>query len=757
MRICTDSRLKSFLVFSGIVAMMIISACSQTDSPNSTAQPTTTQFPMPGAISAAATLARDKISATITVTDHANNDVLSRNMDIVGDKASVTLPLKPGDYDLILEFKYFSVAFGNRDYVIAYTDPQVVTVSQNKMEVINISNYRLDADEDFDTYSNLQELKSGTDPRTSNDKPQPAIGALVGNSIIQGTHTIEIQFDRSMDPASLVVSGSLQPEAVAGWSRRNVDYDTLKFNPASTWSAGSNKTLAISANDSADLPMEALNLTFIVDNTAPTATSNPANQSLMRSTTPIKLTFSESMDPNSVTFSGNASSSSDGGVWSINNQVITLTPNPIWPLNASLGLSVSGSDLAGNAINADFSYTVGWLGSYVYFSSYPRHAVMNNDTMYVAGSTSVSVATDGSGKTGTSDYFVAKIDLNGNVIWVRQNGVINVATDGYAVAAGSGRVYVTGRTVGNLDGNTLVGINDLFVAAYDDNTGNRLWTRTVGVANTAIQGYGVAVDPTNGDVVATGNFSDGVNGIHTMRLYKYTPAGTLIWSVELGPTWVTGADVKVDALGNILVTGYTSSNLAGVPTVAIHDYYIAKYSSAGTLTWVRQVGSTITEGTRLAIDNQNNIIVTGHTSGPISGATLVGSDDVFVTKYNSSGTLLWTKIIGDSAGGSWSRGTAVAVDASDNVAIVGYDRYGIDGSSVPGTNNAYAAKFSSAGTKLWVRDVSVSSRVTNAFGVVTDSSGAIYMSGFTSGNFEQYNVTTASLFITKYSSAGVKQ
>ena len=61
-------------------------------------------------------------------------------------------------------------------------------------------------------------------------------------------------------------------------------------------------------------------------------------------------------------------------------------------------------------------------------------------------------------------------------------GTYQLATHDYAngvVTDSSGNVYVTGGTIGGLDGNTSAGANDLFVVKYNS-SGTKQWTKQLG-------------------------------------------------------------------------------------------------------------------------------------------------------------------------------------------------------------------------------------------------------------------------------------
>ena len=72
-------------------------------------------------------------------------------------------------------------------------------------------------------------------------------------------------------------------------------------------------------------------------------------------------------------------------------------------------------------------------------------------------------------------------------------------------------------------------------------------------------------------------------------------------------------------------------------------------SSTTTTTspWTKQLGTSLDdEGNGVSTDSSGNIYVTGNTEGGLDGNTSSGSRDIFLVKYNSSGTKQWTKQLG---------------------------------------------------------------------------------------------------------------
>ena len=98
----------------------------------------------------------------------------------------------------------------------------------------------------------------------------------------------------------------------------------------------------------------------------------------------------------------------------------------------------------------------------------------------------------------------------------------------------------------------------------------------------------------------------------------------------------------------------------------------------------------------LAVDSSDNIYVTGHTNGGLDSNTNSGGHDIFLVKYNSSGTKQWTQQFGSSEN---DFGLGVTVDSSDNIYITGYTSGGLDYNTNSGNAGIFLMKFNSDGVK----------------------------------------------------------
>ncbi len=232
-------------------------------------------------------------------------------------------------------------------------------------------------------------------------------------------------------------------------------------------------------------------------------------------------------------------------------------------------------------------------------------------------------------------------------------------------------------------------------------------------------------------------------------LLKYDASGTLSWNKGIyssGSGSVKSYRVAVDNAGNIFIAGslygstiyfngFSIPSSFNGPNVLTPDGFIAKYSSTGAFLWVRAIGSNANgdEILDMSLDANGDVYVTGYISadanvyGKDNGGTqattgtittqggTVGLLDVVVAKFANDGTYQWGFTVGSTGGAE--KGTAVTIDASNNVYVAGqlYNTMDFDPSaatvtltesSPQGSGDAFIAKYTTAGVFTNVGQIS---------------------------------------------------
>jgi hypothetical protein len=117
-------------------------------------------------------------------------------------------------------------------------------------------------------------------------------------------------------------------------------------------------------------------------------------------------------------------------------------------------------------------------------------------------------------------------------------------------------------------------------------------------------------------------------------LAKYDVNGTLEWTRQLGANGVEDRvnGISADGLGNVFITGLTYGDL-GRPNAGEADAFLSKYDASGTLLWTHQFGTSENDtGYGVWADGLGNIFITGQTSGDLGGPN-AGEQDIFLAKY----------------------------------------------------------------------------------------------------------------------------
>jgi hypothetical protein len=320
---------------------------------------------------------------------------------------------------------------------------------------------------------------------------------------------------------------------------------------------------------------------------------------------------------------------------------------------------------------------------------------------------------------GTDDAFLARFGPDGSVAWAKQAGGAGASTiarglagtlDGGAVAVGSysGAVATFGPNETNATTLAVLGGQDIFVARYAAD-GSLLWAKRAGGGDDD-EALAVATLPprvNNGIAVVTGYFN-----------------GTAVF----GPD---DTMIALSALG------------------AADAAFVAQFDLDGTLHWaVRAGGTGATRGHGAAGFPDGTSAVTGFfngtaTFGPDGPApvtlTSAGGADIFVARYDASGTLLWVR---QGGGAGEDRGLAAAAVAGDGSVLVtgffsGSATFGADGPAPApvtlvsqGAEDIFLARYDAAGNLVFAVSLGDSGS-DEGMGVAALPGGGAVVAGFT--------------------------
>ncbi len=361
----------------------------------------------------------------------------------------------------------------------------------------------------------------------------------------------------------------------------------------------------------------------------------------------------------------------------------------------------------------------------------------------------ISSCTSGSSGSGvmpitpdTTSLDISSVNPENNSVTVALNASVSVtfseAIDQNTIASPATNFLVSGPS------GTVIG-----TVLYDATTKTATFTPTAGFTRSTLYTA----------TISTGGKDQAGNSIASNHSWNFSTS----WTVQHGTTgYENGNGLGIDADGNIYVAGSTHGDLDGNVNAGLIDAFVTKYNSAGTLQWTRQIGSTQNDiVTSLAIDQSGNSYVTGYTNGTVfDGHTSAGERDVFLIKYDSAGTVLWSRLTGTTGD---DYGGGVAVDNTGNVFICGSISGGIDGQAfanqyLPGFRDIFLTKYDSAGTKQWTRLTgTIWDEVAQSCAV--DSVGNVYILGIT---FEPQDPKILlpgypNIMVIKYNNAGTWQ
>ena len=344
---------------------------------------------------------------------------------------------------------------------------------------------------------------------------------------------------------------------------------------------------------------------------------------------------------------------------------------------------------------------------------------------------------------GSKDAFIAKLDQDGNIIWIRQAGStgddrgvdVDVTDDGLVYLAG----WFGGKVKFGDDEISAYGGQDMYVAALDED-GNWLWANNPGGIDMDIP-LGISVD-NEGNCLVCGRFTDNYYfvdydtklekhdtledrkrkikelkgyGTTDMILFKIGPDGNYKWFLNAGGVSEdVGRSVHVDSDDNCYFTGWFSDMARFGPfefqSKGDRDIFVAKVDKDGEWQWVTVAGAQVMDAAiGIKAVPSGHVYITGNFGRTVKfGDETLEADqfeDVFVSKLDFDGNWIWTRSISNVIRGS---GITVATDDDENCYIVGYAGFRMFNKDINSywdavNEDILVAKIDKDGVWQWVR------------------------------------------------------
>ncbi|WP_185288505.1 T9SS type A sorting domain-containing protein [Chryseobacterium lactis] len=291
-----------------------------------------------------------------------------------------------------------------------------------------------------------------------------------------------------------------------------------------------------------------------------------------------------------------------------------------------------------------------------------------SDGGYIIAASSVSSDGDVAGNHGQGDYWIIKLDSNGNMEWQKSLGgsgndiprsIQPTSDSGYIVAGSS--TSTDGDVIGNH------GNSDYWIVKLDAG-GNIQWQKSLGgsdgdaassIQQTYDGGYiiGGTSSSTDGDVI-------GNHGGVDYWIVRLSYDGSLLWQKSLGGS---GNDycyfIRETYESGYIVAGASPS--IGESPIPNYDYRIIKLSNNGAVQWDKYFGGSGYDVAQTVRQATNwDFIISGSstsTNGNVTGNH--GSQDYWILRLDYLGNLKWQKSLG-GPGADTSTSMIIAEDYS---------------------------------------------------------------------------------------------
>ena len=283
-------------------------------------------------------------------------------------------------------------------------------------------------------------------------------------------------------------------------------------------------------------------------------------------------------------------------------------------------------------------------------------AVQTPDGGFIVVGGTVSFDVDVSGNKGFEDVWVIKINENGSLEWSKTFGgsqnekaeAIEPTSDGNYVIAG-----YSDSNDDDVDSNN--GDFDFWLLKINGN-GDLIWENNYG-GSLSDWGFDVKQMADGGFLMVGSTFSNDVdvsinNGFYDYWVIKTDADGVLLWEKNFGGTLEERAySLSLTSDGGAVITGTSNSSDWDVNSNnGSYDYWIIKIDNNGNLIWSQNLGGPGEDRSFSIVElSEGDYLACGFSANAgtnVSGN--YGSLDAWVLRISQSGDLVWEKNLGGS-------------------------------------------------------------------------------------------------------------
>lgn len=287
--------------------------------------------------------------------------------------------------------------------------------------------------------------------------------------------------------------------------------------------------------------------------------------------------------------------------------------------------------------------------------------IQTNDGGFAVLGYSTSTDQDVPENAGSQDFWVIKLNANGNITWSKNFGYSGADYGTTLLQSKDNSYLITGVLdvtasggQGNSRNSQRHAGGDIWAIKLDE-SGDLQWSKYFGGSFTDAP-FGVIETDDNNFIIAGSSDSSDVdilnnNGSYDFWVLKISTTGNLIWERTLGGSEIDeGRAIAKTNDGNFIIVGDTRSTDKNVSNNnGAADVWITKMSGTGNLIWEKTIGGTSFDVARSISKTQDNgFIIAGSSRSLDNGFNNQGQNDALLLKINSEGNLIWQKTIGGS-------------------------------------------------------------------------------------------------------------